>query len=88
MTIMRPFVNINGTERVALVQQRKDALDAILRAMEALEKSIPHGRDYIGNPARYDHDRGVYRRRFAALDELYNDLMDEALQIQQGEASE
>lgn len=84
MAIMRPFVNINGTARTALVDQRRAALDAIHTAMKALEQSIPHGRDYIGDPARYDHDKGVYRDRFAKLDELYNEILDEALQIQQG----
>jgi hypothetical protein len=79
---MRPFVNINGTTRAELVNQRREALDAILAAMKALETSLPHGRDYIGDPARYDHDRGIYRARFAKLDELYNEILEEALAIQ------
>lgn len=84
MTIMRPFVNINGTSRTALVDQRREAMDAIRVAMEKLQETKPHGRDYSGDNARFDHDRGVYNRRFTKLDELYNDLMEEALGIQEG----
>jgi hypothetical protein len=86
MTIMRPFVNINGTSRAALVDQRRAAMEAVRLAMTALQETCPHGRDYIGDPARFDHDRGVYNRRFAKLDELHNDLLDEALAIQNGGA--
>jgi predicted phage tail protein len=84
MTIMRPFVNINSTSRAALVEQRREAMAAIRLAMEALRETCPHGRDYIGDPARFDHDRSIYRRRIAALDELCNDLLDEALAIRNG----
>ena len=86
MATMRPFVNINGTAREELVEQRRSLLEAILDAKAALAKSLPHGRDYIGDPARFDHDRGVFNARYTALDDLYNEVLEEALQIQrQGE---
>lgn len=84
MTIMRPFVNINGTSRKELIDQRLDAAVAVNAALAALQKTLPHGRDYIGDPARYDHDRSVHWKRVDKLKELYDELHEEALQIQNG----
>ena len=83
MGIMRPFVNLKGTSRKELIEQRLDAAVAVRKAMEAVQKMYPHGRDYIGDPARFDHDRGIHWRRLEKLNELYEDLHEEAEQIQE-----
>jgi hypothetical protein len=80
--IMKPIVNINGTSRTELIEQRIDARRAVTALMETLQHMVPNGRDYIGNQEAFDRDRAIYRERFAALDALYNTLLDEALNIQ------
>jgi len=80
--IMKPIVNINGTSREELIEQRIDARRAVAALMETLQHMVPNGRDYIGNQEAFDRDRAIYRERFAALDALYNTLLDEALNIQ------
>jgi len=80
--IMKPIVNINGTSREELIEQRIDARRAVTALMETLQHMAPNGRDYIGNQEAFDRDRAIYRERFAALDALYNTLLDEALNIQ------
>lgn len=86
MGIMRPSVNLNGTSRKELIEQRLDAANAVRLAMEAVQKMCPHGRDYIGDPVNFDHDRGVHWRRLEKLKEIYEDLHEEAEQIQGREA--
>lgn len=81
--LMNPSININGTSRDSLVQTRRDALEAIMDAMKALQETLPHGRDYVGRSHQYDLDRATYRERFATLDKLYNEIQDEALAIMQ-----
>jgi hypothetical protein len=41
-----PTVHINGTSRDELLEQIRDAYLAIGKAMEALAKASPNGRDY------------------------------------------
>lgn len=84
MAIMNPVVNMNGTSREELVQQRRDIADSLMEAMKALQESKPHGRDYIGKDHQYSLDRALFNERFAMLDKLRNDILDEALAIQQG----
>lgn len=79
--LMNPAVNLNGTSRESLVQVRRDAMDAVMSAMKALQETLPHGRDYVGRAHQYDLDRATYRERFAKLDSLYNELQEEALAI-------
>jgi hypothetical protein len=83
--LMRPIVNLNGTSRSALIDQRVDARNALVLAMEALGETRPNGRDYIGKREAYKRDLAIFQRRFSALDQIYNELMDEALAIQEGE---
>ena len=79
---MKPIVNINGTSREELIEQRIDARRAVTDLISALRHTVPHGRDYIGNQEAFDRDRAICRERFAALYTLYNTLLDEALNIQ------
>jgi len=79
---MNPSVNINGTSREALVDARRDAFEAIHAAMNALRETMPHGRDYVGRAHQFSVDRAIYIERHAVLSKLSEDLMDEALAIQ------
>jgi hypothetical protein len=83
--LMKPIVNLNGTSRDDLIEQRMLAREAIRQAMEALQQTEPNGRDYIGHKEAYERDLAIYRQRLAMLDKLYNELELEAIAIQDGE---
>lgn len=82
--LMQPIVNINGTSRKELVQQRIDTMRAIEEVMVKLQTSKPHMRDYLGNNERYNSDLAIYSARFATLDKMRNEVQDEALAIHEG----
>ena len=83
---MRMIVNINGTSAEDLIDQRRALMDALSDAMKALQEMTPNGRDYPGRPDDCKADREVHYARFAQLDKLRNEIMDEALHIQQQSA--
>jgi hypothetical protein len=77
-----PRVNLNGTSRNALIQQRREVCDALNSALEALERAAPHGRDYQTAPdgaletARHQHEA-----RCTQLAELRRQITQEAIEI-------
>ena len=78
-----PQVNNNGTNRDDLIQQRRDVLGHLRKAMLALAFAAPHGRDFqTVEPERYDEARKLYETRWEALREIHDDLYLEALAIQ------
>jgi len=79
--MIRPTLNINGSSAFDLVQPRRDAMDALREAIEALMQVKPHGRDYIGDAARCVEDIDTHFDRLAALHTLRNELLEEALHI-------
>jgi len=84
MDKMRPNVNMNGTSRESLVDQRRDVMRALLRAQEALKHMAPHGRDYQGVPLpdiRFEADRKVWQARMKLLVDLYDVTYEEALEL-------
>ena len=60
-------------------------MDHLLDAIEALKQCTPNGRDYPGDYDRCGEDRGLHFDRLAALHTLREELLDEALHIQQQE---
>ena len=80
--LMRPIVNLNGTSPEALIDARLEARTACLALMGVLQGLLPTGRDYIGHPDAYRRDLNIHSARLLALDNLLNDLGDEALAIQ------
>ncbi len=78
--MMNPVVNLNGSSRDELIRARVAARDAILAAMQALQETAPHGRDYFDHDT-WAADRAVYVQRFAALDAIANALLDEAVAV-------
>lgn len=79
--MMRPIVNNNGDTRESLVDQRRAVIDALRVVMKALYETAPNGRNYIGNAERFVADKAIYAARFATLDQLLNEIQDEALAI-------
>ena len=80
--LMNPSVNINGTSREALVDARRDAFEAVHAAITALRETLPHGRDYVGRAHQWAVDRAIYMERHKMLSQLAEDLMNEAVAIQ------
>jgi hypothetical protein len=79
-----PIVNNNGTAKADLLTDRLIARDAIREALNALSACKPHARDYQTAPAgTYEQARELYAERFAFLDRLHNELLDEAVRIQE-----
>jgi len=79
--MMNPVITINGTARKSLVADRLEILRAVRDAMSAMQAIAPHGRDYVGQNERYAADRAIYQARFALLDQLHNEIEEEALSI-------
>lgn len=44
--ITLPTLHLNGSSRESLLQEYITAMDALRRAVEALQKTSPNGRDY------------------------------------------
>jgi hypothetical protein len=83
--MIRPILNINGSSAFDLIDQRRNAMDALLEAIDALKQLTPNGRDYPGHYDRCIADRETHFDRLAALHALREELLDEALYLQQQE---
>jgi hypothetical protein len=83
--MIRPTLNINGSSAFDLIDQRRNAMDALLEAIDALKHVAPNGRDYICERDRLTADRTTHFDRLAALHTLREELLDEALHVQQQE---
>ena len=83
--MIRPTLNLNGSSAFDLVQPRRDAMDALMDAIEALKQVTPNGRDYLCQRDRLTADRNTHFDRLAALHTLRNELLEEALHVQQQE---
>jgi hypothetical protein len=80
--MIRPTININGTDALDLINPRRDAMDLINEVIEALKQVTPHGRDYPSDTMACVADRNTHFDRIAALHTLREELLDEALYIQ------
>ena len=83
--MIRPTLSINGSSASDLIDPRRDAMGHLMDAIEALKLVTPNGRDYICDRDRLIADRDTHFDRIAALHTLRNELLDEALHIQQQE---
>ena len=83
--MIRPVLNINGSSAFDLIDPRRNAMDLLLDAIDALKQVTPNGRDYPNDPMACVADRTTHFDRLAALHTLREELLDEALHIQQQE---
>jgi len=81
--MIRPTLNLNGSSAADLVNPRRDAMDHLMDAIEALKLVTPNGRDYICDRERLIADRDTHFDRLAALAVLRAELLEEALHVQQ-----
>lgn len=83
--MIRPILNINGSSAADLIDPRRAAMDALMDAIEALKQVTPNGRDYLCERDRLTADRNIHFDRLAALRVLREELLEEALHVQQQE---
>jgi hypothetical protein len=83
--MIRPTLNPNGSDAFDLIDPRRTAMDLINEVIDALKQTTPNGRDYPNNPLACVADRVTHFDRLAALHTLREELLDEALHIQQQE---
>lgn len=86
-TLITPTINLNGSDRDYLVNQRLAALDHLNDAIETLARVVPHGRDYPTDYERCLEDRETHFARIQALRAIYETIYAEAIAIKgQGRA--
>ena len=83
--MIRPTLNINGSSAFDLIDPRRTAMALIDEVIEALKPVTPNGRDYLCQRDRLTADRNIHFDRLAALRVLREELLEEALHIQQQE---
>lgn len=83
--MIRPVLNINGSSAFDLIDPRRTAMDLLQDAIKALKQATPNGRDYPGEYDRCAADRTLHFDRLAALHTLREELLEEALHVQQQE---
>jgi hypothetical protein len=81
--MIRPTLNINGSSAFDLIDPRRNAMALIDEVIEALKQATPNGRDYICDRDRLTADRDTHFDRLAALHTLREELLEEALHVQQ-----
>jgi hypothetical protein len=71
-----PTIHLNGTSRKELLSQFCEAHSAIGRAIDAMHKATPHGRDYYpqGDGA-IDRARTDHASRIAKLAEVQAEIL-------------
>jgi hypothetical protein len=83
--MIRPVLNINGSSAFELIDPRRNAMALIDEVIDALKQVTPNGRDYLCQRDRLTADRNIHFDRLAALRVLREELLEEALHIQQQE---
>lgn len=83
--MIRPVLNINGSDAHDLINPRRDAMGLIDELIDTLKQVTPNGRDYLCQRDRLTADRNTHFDRLAALRVLREELLEEALHVQQQE---
>lgn len=80
-----PIVNMNGTSRQALVEQRADACTALRAAIKSLREMSPHGRDFqTAQVGIFEIARDHHQARVTTVIEMLDEIMAEAIELQSG----
>ena len=84
--MITPKLNINGSSASDLIEPRRQAMDHLMDAIEALRQAAPNGRDYPGDYDGCAADRDRHFARLERIKAIREELMTEALHIMQQEA--
>lgn len=79
--MITPQLNLNGSSVDDLTIPRLKAVDHLLDAIVALSATVPHGRDYVGDPLAYAANREEHYDRIRRLSAIREEIFAEALAI-------
>lgn len=79
--MISPIININGTSADDLIAPRREAMDHLADAIEALTQVTPNGRDYPGDSERCVADREAHFIRLEAIKAIREAVYAEAIAI-------
>lgn len=79
--MITPQLNINGSSAEDLIAPRREAMDHLMDAIEALSQAVPNGRDYPGNATACTADREEHYDRIKAIKAIREAIYTEALAI-------
>ena len=75
MTLAIPTIHLNGTSRETLVNDLCDALEALSKAITAVAKTCPNGRDYyVQGPDAIQEALRQHANRLHNLTAVKNEL--------------
>ncbi len=83
--MITPKLNINGSSADDLIEPRREAIDHLMDAIEALKQAKPHLRDYPSDKNAFLDDSLEYYERIDIIKRLRKDIEAEALAIKQQE---
>jgi type VI protein secretion system component VasF len=78
--VIVPNVNLNGTSRETLVEQRKEAINALNDALVPLLLMTPHLRDYP-DQNEYRDAIIIHDARIQKINDIVRELVTEAMEI-------
>lgn len=78
--VIVPNVNLNGTSKEELVNQRRAARDALRKALSRLCEMRPHGRDYFDLNELRDAQI-MHEARIKKVNEILDELFTESMEI-------
>ncbi len=82
--IVVPVINLNGTSPDQLIAECMEAREALRVAISALNRMMPHGRDYQTEPRGvYESAAAQHRQRIAKVQTIYDELQFIALAVQE-----
>jgi hypothetical protein len=79
--MITPTINLNGTSADDLINPRREAMDHLMDAIEALKQVTPNGRDYPGDTERCLLDRAEHFARLNTLKAIREQVYAEAILI-------
>lgn len=79
--MIKPIININGTDAHELIEFRILAKRNIETVIDMLKAVTPNGRDYPGDAEACAADRALHYTRIGKLRDLQDALLEEATAI-------
>jgi len=82
---MAPTLHLNGTGRADLLNQQRNAMQALRLALTAMQNAAPHGRDYYPQgPDALAKAQAEHAMRLALVEKVLGDLEILAASIHDG----
>lgn len=79
--MIHPIINLNGTTKQDLLDSLLAARNALLVALDAVQGTVPHRRDYPGHEDRFRKDADEVWHRMVVLQNVEELHFDEILSL-------